>query len=113
MIIRYINLNAPQTILSTPSTSIEKWSLPAFLVSLVSVGLPLLMSPCIYSCTLGEFREVKKAVEAYWAGKQSSDELLKAIREVKKTSWTSVKEHGVDYIPRCVIAPSIASLIYR
>jgi hypothetical protein len=49
---------------------------------------------------LGANREVKKAVEAYWAGKISADELTKATAEVKKTSWTSVKAHGVDFVPR-------------
>jgi len=48
----------------------------------------------------GANREVKKAVEAYWAGKISADELTKAAAEVKKESWTSVKGHGVDFIPR-------------
>jgi len=48
----------------------------------------------------GANREVKKAVEAYWAGKISADELTKAAAEVKKESWTSVKAHGVDFIPR-------------
>ena len=43
---------------------------------------------------------MKKAVEAYWAGKISADELTKAAAEVKKTSWTSLKERGVDLIPR-------------
>ena len=43
---------------------------------------------------------MKKAVEAYWAGKISADELTKVAADVKKTSWASVKAHGVDYIPR-------------
>ena len=43
---------------------------------------------------------MKKAVEAYWAGKLSADELTKAAAEVKKASWTSLKERGVDLIPR-------------
>ena len=43
---------------------------------------------------------MKKAVEAYWAGKISADELTKAAADVKKESWTSVKNHGVDFIPR-------------
>ena len=49
----------------------------------------------------GANREVKKAVEAYWAGKISADDLTKAAAEVKKTSWTSIKARGVDFIPRC------------
>ncbi len=51
------------------------------------------------SC-LGANREVKKAVEAYWAGKISADDLTKAAADVKKTSWTSVKAKGVDFVPR-------------
>ena len=45
---------------------------------------------------------MKKAVEAYWAGKLSADELTKAAADVKKASWTSLKERGVDIIPRLV-----------
>ncbi|KAL0949444.1 hypothetical protein HGRIS_009499 [Hohenbuehelia grisea] len=48
---------------------------------------------------IGANREVKKAVEAYWAGKLTADELTKAALEVKKTSWTSVKSKGVDFVP--------------
>ncbi|KJA30139.1 hypothetical protein HYPSUDRAFT_126472 [Hypholoma sublateritium FD-334 SS-4] len=48
---------------------------------------------------IGANREVKKAVEAYWAGKISADDLTKAAAEVKKTSWTSVKAQGVDFVP--------------
>ena len=48
----------------------------------------------------GANREVKKAVEAYWAGKISADELTKVAAEVKKASWTSVKSKGVDFVPR-------------
>ncbi|OCH92935.1 5-methyltetrahydropteroyltriglutamate-homocysteine S-methyltransferase [Obba rivulosa] len=48
---------------------------------------------------IGANREVKKAVEAYWAGKISADELTKAAADVKKTSWTSLKERGVELIP--------------
>ena len=54
----------------------------------------------LISYHLGANREIKKAVEAYWAGKLSADELTKAAADVKKTSWTSLKERGVDLIPR-------------
>lgn len=53
-----------------------------------------------YISFIGGNREVKKAVEAYWAGKIPADELTKVAADVKKTSWNSVKAHGVDYIPR-------------
>ncbi|KAM5540452.1 hypothetical protein V8D89_005910 [Ganoderma adspersum] len=48
---------------------------------------------------IGANREVKKAVEAYWAGKLSADELTKAAADVKKASWTNLKERGVNLIP--------------
>ncbi|TFK43426.1 cobalamin-independent synthase [Crucibulum laeve] len=48
---------------------------------------------------IGANREVKKAVEAYWAGKISADDLTKAAADVKKTSWSSVKAKGVDFVP--------------
>jgi len=48
---------------------------------------------------IGANREVKKAVEAYWAGKISADQLTQAAADVKKSNWTSLKTKGVDYIP--------------
>ncbi|KAL5488076.1 MET6 [Sanghuangporus weigelae] len=48
---------------------------------------------------IGANREVKKAVEAYWAGKISADDLTKAASEVKKYNWTNLKARGVDLVP--------------
>jgi 5-methyltetrahydropteroyltriglutamate--homocysteine methyltransferase len=48
---------------------------------------------------IGANREVKKAVEAYWAGKISADDLTKAAAQVKNASWTSLKSRGVDFVP--------------
>ncbi|KAG6880390.1 hypothetical protein C0992_007801 [Termitomyces sp. T32_za158] len=48
---------------------------------------------------IGANREIKKAVEAYWAGKISAEDLNKAAAEVKKASWNSVKSQGVDFVP--------------
>ncbi|KAH7914215.1 cobalamin-independent synthase [Hygrophoropsis aurantiaca] len=48
---------------------------------------------------IGANREVKKAVEAYWGGKLSAEELTKVAAETKTASWTSLKERGVDLIP--------------
>ncbi|KAF8338944.1 cobalamin-independent methionine synthase [Cantharellus anzutake] len=48
---------------------------------------------------IGGNREVKKAVEAYWAGKLSAEELQKAAAATRKASWESVKAQGVDFIP--------------
>ena len=40
------------------------------------------------------------------AGKLSADDLTKAAAETKKASWTSLKERGVDIIPRSVLQRS-------
>jgi 5-methyltetrahydropteroyltriglutamate--homocysteine methyltransferase len=48
----------------------------------------------------GPNREVKKAVEAYWAGKLSVEELEKAASDVRKETLQSLKAQGVDFIPR-------------
>jgi len=59
---------------------------------------------------IGANREVKKAVEAYWAGKISAEELTKAAAEVKKSNWTSIKERGVDLIPRFIFLCPVKSI---
>ncbi|KAK7038688.1 methionine-synthesizing 5-methyltetrahydropteroyltriglutamate--homocysteine methyltransferase [Paramarasmius palmivorus] len=48
---------------------------------------------------IGANREIKKVVEAYWAGKVTADEVTKVSAEVKKTNWTELKQRGVDFIP--------------
>jgi 5-methyltetrahydropteroyltriglutamate--homocysteine methyltransferase len=48
---------------------------------------------------IGANREVKKAVEAYWAGKTSAEDLQKVAAEVRKASWTGVHSKGVTYVP--------------
>ncbi|KAG6854837.1 hypothetical protein C0991_012027 [Blastosporella zonata] len=48
---------------------------------------------------IGANREVKKAVEAYWAGKLSAEGLTKVAAEVKKANWETVKAQGVDFVP--------------
>jgi 5-methyltetrahydropteroyltriglutamate--homocysteine methyltransferase len=48
---------------------------------------------------------VKKAVEAYWAGKITADELNKTASEVKRYNWANLKSRGVDFIPRHVSRP--------
>ncbi|KAI9574719.1 cobalamin-independent synthase [Boletus coccyginus] len=48
---------------------------------------------------IGANREVKKAIEAYWAGKISAADLQEVALNVRKTSWTSLKNHKVDSIP--------------
>ena len=79
-------------------------------VSPVSVCSPplvrLRLLDLVYRSIIGANREVKKAVEAYWAGKITADQLTQAAEDVKKSNWTSVKAKGVSFVPRFVIRRS-------
>ena len=48
---------------------------------------------------VGPFRELKKASEAYWAGKISAEELLEAARTIRENNWKTQQEAGIDLIP--------------
>jgi 5-methyltetrahydropteroyltriglutamate--homocysteine methyltransferase len=47
---------------------------------------------------IGEQRELKKALEAYWAGKSSQQELQKTAKELRIRHWTYQKNAGIDLI---------------
>ena len=48
---------------------------------------------------MGTNRELKKAEEAYWAGRISKDELLSAAAQIRRSNWLLQKEAGIDLIP--------------
>ncbi|KAK8134400.1 5-methyltetrahydropteroyltriglutamate-homocysteine methyltransferase [Apiospora sp. TS-2023a] len=48
---------------------------------------------------IGESRGLKKATEAYWAGKLSQAELLEEASTLRKNHWNIQKKAGVDIIP--------------
>ena len=48
---------------------------------------------------VGANRELKKAEEAYWAGKISKQELLDTAALIRKGNWQLQKESGIDLIP--------------
>lgn len=48
---------------------------------------------------IGAMRELKKAVEAYWKGKSSQDELQAKAKELRETHWAMQKDAGLDHIP--------------
>lgn len=48
---------------------------------------------------IGAFRELKKAVEGYWKGNITKDELLKVGAQIRKNNWELQKNNGIDYIP--------------
>ncbi len=47
---------------------------------------------------IGEQRELKKALEAYWSGKISQDELKQTASDLRKRHWTYQKNAGIDMI---------------
>ncbi|SEN17754.1 methionine synthase (B12-independent) [bacterium A37T11] len=48
---------------------------------------------------VGALRELKKANEAYWAGKISQQELLQAGLKIREGNWKTQQEAGIDLIP--------------
>ena len=48
---------------------------------------------------IGDMRQLKKAVEAYWKGKSSQDELLNAGKELRAHNWKLQQKAGLNQIP--------------
>jgi len=48
---------------------------------------------------MGEFRELKKAVEAYWKGDVSEAELNEVAKVIRKRNWQHQKDNAMTYIP--------------
>lgn len=48
---------------------------------------------------IGENREWKKALEAYWAGKLAEEDFLEQIEQIRLAHLQKQKEKGIDLIP--------------
>lgn len=48
---------------------------------------------------IGDMRQLKKAVEAYWKGQSSQAELQKAAAEIRAHNWKLQKAAGIAHIP--------------
>src|SRR5215216_1074288 len=48
---------------------------------------------------IGPNRELKRALEGYWSGKRSADELEQTAREIRKDNWASQISAGLDLVP--------------
>ncbi|MCD6214288.1 MAG: 5-methyltetrahydropteroyltriglutamate--homocysteine S-methyltransferase, partial [Candidatus Desulfofervidus sp.] len=48
---------------------------------------------------IGEKRELKKALESYWHGKITDEELLQTISFLQQRIWQTQKEAEIDFIP--------------
>ncbi len=48
---------------------------------------------------IGDMRQLKKAVESYWKGKSSAEELLSTGKALRAHNWKLQKDAGLDHIP--------------
>ncbi|MBI1176305.1 5-methyltetrahydropteroyltriglutamate--homocysteine S-methyltransferase [bacterium] len=48
---------------------------------------------------IGAKRELKRALESYWAGKSTEGQLLEAARAIRARNWLLQKSLGIDLIP--------------
>lgn len=48
---------------------------------------------------IGSHRELKKACEAYWAGKMSLERLQLTARQLRRQHWETLQQAGIDLIP--------------
>lgn len=48
---------------------------------------------------IGDMRQLKKAVESYWKGKSSADELLNTGKEQRSLNWKLQADAGLNHIP--------------
>ncbi|GIH23594.1 5-methyltetrahydropteroyltriglutamate--homocysteine methyltransferase [Acrocarpospora phusangensis] len=47
----------------------------------------------------GAGRELKKAIEGYWAGKVSADQLRSTAAQLRRTTWRELADAGLDEVP--------------
>jgi 5-methyltetrahydropteroyltriglutamate--homocysteine methyltransferase len=48
---------------------------------------------------IGAFRELKKAVEAYWKGESTEAQLQATAKEIRATNWKKQADAGIAFIP--------------
>lgn len=48
---------------------------------------------------IGRRRELKFALESYWSGKSSQEELLETARKLRAENWTTQRDRGITRIP--------------
>ncbi|WRT63614.1 5-methyltetrahydropteroyltriglutamate-homocysteine S-methyltransferase [Kwoniella shivajii] len=48
---------------------------------------------------VGVNRSAKKAIESYWAGNSSAEQLQETAKNIRKERWESIKNAGVDVVP--------------
>ena len=51
------------------------------------------------SARIGPKRELKRAVESYWAGRMDRPQLEAVARDLRRSGWTGLLEAGLDSVP--------------
>jgi 5-methyltetrahydropteroyltriglutamate--homocysteine methyltransferase len=48
---------------------------------------------------IGRNRELKRAIERFWSGRNQEQDVIDTAAEIRKAAWTIQAEHGIDQIP--------------
>ncbi|HEX6509666.1 MAG TPA: 5-methyltetrahydropteroyltriglutamate--homocysteine S-methyltransferase, partial [Chloroflexota bacterium] len=48
---------------------------------------------------IGKHRELKRAIEGYWSGKSDADELMRTAAAIRRASWETQRDAGIELIP--------------
>jgi 5-methyltetrahydropteroyltriglutamate--homocysteine methyltransferase len=48
---------------------------------------------------IGARRELKRAVEGYWRGRVSADEMLATASDLRREHWLKQRAYGLDFVP--------------
>ena len=48
---------------------------------------------------IGGNRELKKALEAYWAGKSCAEDVCAAAKAIRRTNWQIQSTAGIEHVP--------------
>jgi 5-methyltetrahydropteroyltriglutamate--homocysteine methyltransferase len=57
------------------------------------------LSTCLGFPRIGRHRELKRALEACWAGRTAADPLLDTAARVRREHWTAMREAGMREVP--------------
>ncbi len=58
-----------------------------------------LLATCLGHPRVGVARELKKALESFWAKKTSAADLDGVARDLRRRHWSAMKAKGIDHIP--------------
>ncbi|XP_022729943.1 5-methyltetrahydropteroyltriglutamate--homocysteine methyltransferase-like [Durio zibethinus] len=93
-------LSLPSPLFGSLPLSFSTNSPPSFLrFSLRSLSLRAMASHIVGYPRMGPKRELKFALESFWDGKSSAEELQKVAADLRLSIWKQMAEAGIKYIP--------------